>query len=167
MSSKAGHLHDGAALEPPILTGQPPVMQNVGTEAIETLGELMLFDKNISPNRNVACAFLPHAVCRLERTDSVGQPDDDCVSWISSLSGGQADSAATSVCTVLPAYFSTTRYRVYFLVETSGIHAPPDICYGFPTPNRHRVLPSILRRWASLTLPASHFGFRRCVQASI
>src|SRR5271163_2162357 len=29
---------------------------SVGTEATETLGELMLFDKNISTNRNLACA---------------------------------------------------------------------------------------------------------------
>ena len=33
-------------LKPPILTGQPPVLQNTGTEATETLGELMMFDKN-------------------------------------------------------------------------------------------------------------------------
>src|SRR5258708_4963662 len=44
------------ALQPPILTGQPPVLTNIGTEAVETLGELMLFDKNMSPNRNHACA---------------------------------------------------------------------------------------------------------------
>jgi cytochrome c peroxidase len=44
------------ALQLPILTGQPPVLKNIGTEAIETLGELMLFDKNISPNKNQACA---------------------------------------------------------------------------------------------------------------
>src|SRR6266481_7882553 len=44
------------ALQLPILTGQPPVLTSIGTEAIETLGELMLFDKNISPNRNQACA---------------------------------------------------------------------------------------------------------------
>src|SRR6266849_407899 len=51
------------ALKPPTLTGQPPVLQNTGTEAVETLGELMLFDKNISPNRNEACAFchMPYA----------------------------------------------------------------------------------------------------------
>ena len=51
------------SLQPPILTGQPPVMQDVGTEAIETLGELMLYDKNISPNRNEACAscHMPYA----------------------------------------------------------------------------------------------------------
>ncbi len=28
-------------LKPPVVTGQPPVLQNTGTEAIETLGELM------------------------------------------------------------------------------------------------------------------------------
>ena len=51
------------ALEAPVLTGQPPILQNTGTELIETLGELMLFDKNISPNRNQACAscHMPYA----------------------------------------------------------------------------------------------------------
>src|SRR5712671_6252622 len=51
------------ALQPPILAGQPPVITNIGTEATETLGELMLFDKNISPNRNQACAscHMPYA----------------------------------------------------------------------------------------------------------
>ncbi len=51
------------ALAPSILTGQPQVLQNTGTESTETLGELMLFDKNISPNRNQACAscHMPYA----------------------------------------------------------------------------------------------------------
>jgi cytochrome c peroxidase len=51
------------ASAPPILVGQPPVLENTGTESIETLGELMLFDRNISPNRNEACAFchMPYA----------------------------------------------------------------------------------------------------------
>ena len=51
------------ALQPPVLTGQPPVLENTGTEATETLGELMLYDKNISPNRNLACAscHMPYA----------------------------------------------------------------------------------------------------------
>src|SRR5947209_13523054 len=44
------------ALTPPILTGQPPILQNTGTEAVETLGELMNYDRNISPNKNQACA---------------------------------------------------------------------------------------------------------------
>ena len=50
-------------LEQPILAGQPPILQDAGTEATETLGELMLYDKNISPNRNEACAscHMPYA----------------------------------------------------------------------------------------------------------
>jgi cytochrome c peroxidase len=50
-------------LQPPILAGQPPVLTNIGTETIETLGELMLFDQNMSPNRNAACAscHMPYA----------------------------------------------------------------------------------------------------------
>jgi cytochrome c peroxidase len=43
-------------LSHPILTGQPPVLQNTGTETIETLGELMLYDRKISPGKNQACA---------------------------------------------------------------------------------------------------------------
>jgi cytochrome c peroxidase len=52
-----------AALTPPTLTGQPPILQGTGTEAIETLGELMNYDQNISPNRNEACAscHMPYA----------------------------------------------------------------------------------------------------------
>src|SRR5260370_23678236 len=51
------------ALKPPILTGQPPTLQNTGTEAMETLGELMNFDKNMSPNQNQACmsCHMPYA----------------------------------------------------------------------------------------------------------
>jgi cytochrome c peroxidase len=51
------------ALKHPILTGQPPVLQNTGTEAVETLGELMNFDKNMSPNKNQACmsCHMPYA----------------------------------------------------------------------------------------------------------
>src|ERR1700719_4427629 len=44
------------ALTPPTLTSQPPILQNTGTEAVEILGELMNYDRNISPNRNQACA---------------------------------------------------------------------------------------------------------------
>src|SRR6267378_1670513 len=44
------------ALTPPILTNQPPVLMNTGTAAVETLGELMNYDKNISPEKNSACA---------------------------------------------------------------------------------------------------------------
>ena len=44
------------ALPPLTVTNQPPVFQGSGTEAAETLGELMNYDKNISPGGNQACA---------------------------------------------------------------------------------------------------------------
>ena len=52
-----------AALTPPTLTGQPPILQNTGTESVETLGELMNYDQDISPNKNIACAscHMPYA----------------------------------------------------------------------------------------------------------
>src|SRR5246127_358831 len=48
------------SLPPPTRLGvrpgpNPPVLKGTGTESIETLGELMLFDKNMSPGRNQAC----------------------------------------------------------------------------------------------------------------
>src|ERR1700757_2933905 len=50
-------------MTPPTLTGQPPILQGTGTESIETLGELMNYDENISANRNRACSFchIPYA----------------------------------------------------------------------------------------------------------
>jgi cytochrome c peroxidase len=41
----------------------PPVLHSTGTESIETLGELMLFDKNMSPGKNQACTscHMPYA----------------------------------------------------------------------------------------------------------
>jgi len=44
------------ALPTPLLTGQPPTLQNTGTEMVETLGQLLNFDKNMSPGRNMACS---------------------------------------------------------------------------------------------------------------
>src|SRR3984893_10557827 len=51
------------ALTPPVLTGQPPTLQGTGTAAIELLGELMNYDKTMSPNENQACAscHMPYA----------------------------------------------------------------------------------------------------------
>ncbi len=50
-------------LPPPIVTGQPPTLKDTGTERIETLGQLMNFDKHMSPGRNQACSscHMPYA----------------------------------------------------------------------------------------------------------
>jgi cytochrome c peroxidase len=51
------------ALPPLTLAGNPPIIQNNGQAAVEILGKLMNFDKNISPNENSACAscHMPYA----------------------------------------------------------------------------------------------------------
>jgi len=51
------------ALPPLTLAGNPPILQNNGQAAVEILGKLMNFDKNISPNENAACAscHMPYA----------------------------------------------------------------------------------------------------------
>src|SRR5258708_13226071 len=44
-------INEWHALAPPIVTGNPPIQQNTGTAAIETLGKLMNFDENIRSKR--------------------------------------------------------------------------------------------------------------------
>jgi cytochrome c peroxidase len=44
------------AIPPPILAGNPPILQNTGVASVEILGKLMNFDKNISPFKDEACA---------------------------------------------------------------------------------------------------------------
>ena len=51
------------ALGPVIYTGQPPIIQGNGYQAVRTLGKLMNYDHNISVFRNIACAscHMPYA----------------------------------------------------------------------------------------------------------
>jgi len=51
------------ALTPPLVTGQPPILQNTGVASVEILGKLMNYDRTISPNENKACAscHMPYA----------------------------------------------------------------------------------------------------------
>lgn len=51
------------ALPPPMLVGNPPTLQGTGMRAVQLLGKLMNYDKNISPNKNQACAscHMPYA----------------------------------------------------------------------------------------------------------
>src|SRR3981081_27203 len=44
------------ATPPPILTGNPPILQNTGVASVEVLGKLMNYDKTMSPFNNQACA---------------------------------------------------------------------------------------------------------------
>jgi cytochrome c peroxidase len=56
-------LAEWRALPPPTLTGNPPILQGTGDQAVDTLGKLLNFDEKISPFKNEACAFchMPYA----------------------------------------------------------------------------------------------------------
>src|SRR6202166_1150173 len=45
----------------------PPVLKDTGTESIETLGELLLFDQNISPGRKQTGTSFPPPECGVGR----------------------------------------------------------------------------------------------------
>jgi cytochrome c peroxidase len=48
---------------PPVATGNPPIFQGNGYQAVETLGKLMNYDEKMSPFKDEACAFchMPYA----------------------------------------------------------------------------------------------------------
>jgi cytochrome c peroxidase len=56
-------LNEWKALPRPTPTGNPPILQGSGTEAVEILGKLMNFDLNMSPFKNEACGLchMPYA----------------------------------------------------------------------------------------------------------
>jgi cytochrome c peroxidase len=50
-------LAQARAFPPPVLAGNPQIIQGTGLRMVQTLGKLELYDKNISVNQNVACTF--------------------------------------------------------------------------------------------------------------
>ncbi|WP_433970365.1 cytochrome-c peroxidase [Tunturiibacter gelidiferens] len=62
-SIEAEAIRQWHALPPPVVTGNPPTLQNTGVASIEILGKLMNFDRTISPNENEACSscHMPYA----------------------------------------------------------------------------------------------------------
>ena len=115
------------ALAPPIRRGQPPTLQNTGTESIETLGELMNFDKNMSPNRNQACmsCHMPYA--------GFGGPIPSVNLTIIAYPGTahfRAGKRTPQRHPYAPSFpcCNTTKHKGSSLAGTSGIHALPDSC---------------------------------------
>jgi cytochrome c peroxidase len=56
-------LAEWQASPPPVATGNPPIFQGTGYQAVEILGKLMNFDETMSPFKDEACAFchMPYA----------------------------------------------------------------------------------------------------------
>jgi len=121
---------------------------------------LMLFDKNISPGRNQACAS-----CHMPYVAFSGP--------IPSVNLTMSPIPERSIIGPASGRRKRHTYSPFFPVlqynEEQGLFFGGNFwdsrATGYllrnPTPNRHRVLPLILKKWASLTLLASRFGSRR------
>jgi len=59
----ANYVAQWKALPPPMVSGNPPTLQDSGYDAVRILGGLLNYDLNMSPLKNVACAscHMPYA----------------------------------------------------------------------------------------------------------
>jgi len=114
------------------------VLSDVGTEAVETLGELMLFDKNMSP---VGMKHARPATCHTPASADRYLRHLTMIAFPGRFTFGPA-SGQRKRHPYSP-FFPVLQYNQeqgLFFGGTSGIPEQPDISCEFPTPNRHRVL---------------------------
>ncbi len=115
------------ALTPPTLTGNPPILQNTGVASVEVLGKLMNFDKNISPNKNEACAS-----CHMPYVAFSGPIPSVNLTMIAYPGSSHFRAGKrTAQRYTYSSYFlhsSTTPPRALSLAGISGIRARPGIC---------------------------------------
>jgi cytochrome c peroxidase len=120
---------------------------------VQTLGKLMLYDKQLSVNKNQACAF-----CHMPDVDFTGSIsilNMTTVSYPGSVRNASADPAQSRYgrrkpqsYTYSPYYpiSNTTRRRGISMAGTFGICAPPAPTCKIPRRNRRRVLRLILTK---------------------
>ena len=155
------------ALALPIVRGQPPTLQNTGTEVIETLGKLMNFDKNMSPNKNRACVS-----CHMPYAGFSGPIPSVNLTMIaypgSDISRRQADSAEIHLCALFPRAQLQPNPGPFLRRKFLGFPRTGYLLWEVPTPSRRNILPSIpMRTWASRILPAWHSALPGRVQTSV
>ena len=142
------------SLEPPTLTGQPPILQNTGTEAVEALGELMNYDKNISPGRNQACAS-----CHMPYVAFSGPIPSVNLTMIAYPGTEhfrvQAECTTIPVCPVLPCTPVQRRTATFLWRKLLGFTRDWISVKKSGRPSGTGVLPSILKKWAIRILLAS------------
>jgi hypothetical protein len=135
----------------------PPVLQGTGTESVETLGELMLFDKNMSPGRNQACTscHMPYAGW----SGPIPSVNLTIIAYPGTVHyrAGKRTAQRHTYSPFFPALQYNQEQQLFFGGNFWDSRATG---YEIPTPNRHRVLPLILKKWASLILLAWPFGLR-------
>ena len=148
------------ALSAPHLAGNPQIIRDSGTDLVETVGKLELFDKNLSVNRNQACSF-----CHMPYTGFTG-PISSVNATVVSYPGsvhfrfsGRKPMAYT-YSPYYPPLITMTHSRIS-TAAISGTYEPPDTSCRVPTPSRPSIRSSTLKSRASLTPPASYCACRR------
>src|ERR1700688_2251325 len=114
------------AMKPPVLTNQPPILANTGTQAIEVLGELMNYDRKISLKQDIACSS-----CHMPYVAFSGPIPSVNLTMVAypgteHFRAGKRTAQRYTYAPFFPVL--PTKNRVFSLAETSGIHARPDTC---------------------------------------
>ena len=137
-----------------------PHLQGSGNDAVRILGRLLNFDQNMSLFRNVACAscHMPYAGF----SGPIPSVNLTMVGYPGSFHY-RAGKRAAQRYTYSPISLrsNTMQHKAHSLAETSGMPVRPATNCRVPTPSRHSVRRSILRKWAFLTRLASRFGYPR------
>ena len=161
-------LGEWKALPPLTYTGNPPILQYNGYNAVEILGKLMNFDLDISPYKNVGCAFchMPYAAF----SGPIPSVNLTMVAYPASYHYRAAKRTAQ-------------RYTYSHRFPRDGIqHNAGGVLWRnllgrardrlqtakSLTPSRHSIRRSIPWKWPSRIRLASRFGYpRRCTGPSL
>src|ERR1017187_9925592 len=130
---------------------------------ITLLGKTEIYDVNLSPLKNIACAtcHVPYTGFRGERASSM-QPPPLSLEGLRSPTPLRLHRTTASVPEILramptllsPQSFTTTRRKIVSMGATFGICAPPEFGSPIQQRNRHKDRPRIRWRWEILTLHA-------------
>ena len=153
------YLAQSKALPPVTYTGNPPIIQGDGYQAMRVLGGLLQYDLTMSPFENRACAscHMPYAAF----SGPIPSVNLTMVAYPGSYAYGQASGPRSDTpIHTHSLILTTTPPKAPSSAEISGIHVRPDINCRPLTPTNRSGLRSIRWNRSSRISLASHIGFR-------
>ena len=145
--------------------GNPPTIQGSGYEAVRILGELLNYDENMSPLKDMACAF-----CHMPYAGFSGPIPSVNLTMVAYPGSFHFRAGKRTAQRYTYAPNSRTRLQrdagLFFGGNFWDARATGYSC-KVPTPNRRSIRRSIPRKWASLTRRASRSGSVGAVQNTL
>ena len=151
-------LAEWRALPPPTLSGQPPILQGTGYQAMELLGKLLNYDRNMSVGKRCGLQFLPYAIYRVHDTNPFYKFGSCCDAGIHALPVGQTEASVIHLLALLSPAPVQRSPKIFLRAEISGIRARPDTSWAVQMRSRRSIRRSILTSMAFPTPPASPTG---------